>query len=125
MRYSGFLPQLLRGFGGIYLYPAGQNPTEIKEPDIPPGRQDSSSASHDPPPRLQQRGSGRETGTEDLYMEFTWPLSGDAVATLSVTKTLDADDIETLEQYFAIAKKALTKAAGNKKAAIAESTSSE
>ena len=48
-------------------------------------------------------------------MEFTWPLSGDAVATLSVTRTLEPDDIETLTAYFEIAKKALGKAAAARK----------
>jgi hypothetical protein len=44
-------------------------------------------------------------------MQFQWPLSGDAVATLTVTKALELDDIETLTAYFEIAKKALRKAA--------------
>ncbi len=46
-------------------------------------------------------------------MEFNWPLSGDAVATLTVSKKLDLDDIETLNSYFEVAKKALKKAASS------------
>ncbi|HZI74250.1 MAG TPA: hypothetical protein VFD73_09545, partial [Gemmatimonadales bacterium] len=53
-------------------------------------------------PRLQ---------TEGERMEFTWPLSGNAVATMTVTRELEPDDIETLAAYFEIAKKALSKAA--------------
>ena len=44
-------------------------------------------------------------------MEFSWPLSGNALATLTVTRTLEHDDIETLCDYFETAKKALRKAA--------------
>lgn len=61
-----------------------------------------------PPPRGHQ---GRPPAPEAQHMEFTWPLSGDAVATLTVSKGLDPDDIETLTAYFEIAKKALGKAA--------------
>lgn len=52
-------------------------------------------------------------------MEFTWPLSGNALATLTVTRTLDPEDIETLEDYFKIAKKALAKAAKSHQTAVA------
>lgn len=55
-----------------------------------------------PLPPGRQREEGR--------MEFNWPLSGDTVATLTVSRTLEADDIETLAEYFEIAKKAMRKA---------------
>ena len=44
-------------------------------------------------------------------MEFNWPLSGNAMATLTVSRELEPDDIETLAAYFETAKKALNKAA--------------
>lgn len=44
-------------------------------------------------------------------LEFTWPLSGDSTARLTVSRSLEPDDIETLAAYFEIAKKALGKAA--------------
>lgn len=63
---------------------------------------------------------GRDAPPERaVFMEFIWPLSGDAVATMTVSRSLDADDIDTLEAYFDIAKKALAKAA--KARATAES----
>lgn len=46
-------------------------------------------------------------------MEFTWPLSGDVTATLTVSRAIESDDIETLRQYFEIATKALRKAAAS------------
>jgi hypothetical protein len=51
-------------------------------------------------------------------MEFNWPLSGNAVATLTVSKKLDLDDIETLTSYFEVAKRALKKAASTPASAI-------
>lgn len=56
-----------------------------------------------------RQGQARSAGTGGV-MEFNWPLSGEAVATLVVTKGLEEDDIETLSAYFEIAKKALAKA---------------
>jgi hypothetical protein len=44
-------------------------------------------------------------------MEFNWPLSGDVVATLTVSKQIELDDVDVLSSYFEVAKKALTKAA--------------
>jgi hypothetical protein len=44
-------------------------------------------------------------------MQFTWPLSGDVVATLTVSREIETDDVEILADYFATAKKALLKAA--------------
>lgn len=44
-------------------------------------------------------------------MQFTWPLSGDVVATLTVSRQIETDDVDTLSDYFEIAKKALLKAA--------------
>jgi len=44
-------------------------------------------------------------------MEFTWPLSENAVATLTVSRELDPDDVELLSDYFAVARRALEKAA--------------
>ena len=43
-------------------------------------------------------------------MEFTFPLSGDAVATLTVSRGIDADDVATLGEFFDSAKRALLKA---------------
>ena len=45
------------------------------------------------------------------FMEYTWQLSGEAVATLTVSRRLDEDDVETLAEFFAIAKRTLLKAA--------------
>jgi DNA-binding protein YbaB len=50
-------------------------------------------------------------------MQFTWPLSENAVATLTVSKQLDPDDVELLSDYFAVAKRALVKAARTQQAA--------
>jgi len=44
-------------------------------------------------------------------MEFTWPLSGDVTATRTASRAVEAGDIDTLADYFEIAKKALLKAA--------------
>jgi hypothetical protein len=69
-------------------------------------------------PRTGQRPEGRARSPEapkrdagGEAMEFNWPLSGNAVATLIVSKKLDLDDIVTLTSYFEVAKRALTKAA--------------
>jgi hypothetical protein len=57
-----------------------------------------------PPPKLGEQ------------MQFTWPLSGDVVATLTVSRQIETDDVETLGDYFKIAQKALLKAARKKEA---------
>lgn len=44
-------------------------------------------------------------------MQFNWPLSGAVEATLTVSRQIEEDDIETLSSYFDIAKIALKKAA--------------
>lgn len=44
-------------------------------------------------------------------MEFTLPLSGNAVATLTVSRGVDAGDVATLGEFLDSAKKALLKAA--------------
>lgn len=47
----------------------------------------------------------------DAPMVFKWPLSGEAWAALTVSRPLDADDVETLCDNFKVAKRALDKAA--------------
>ncbi len=80
-------------------------------------------------PIATQAESGREKPGVKIpaptggQMQFTWPLSGDAVATLTVTRTLEPDDIETLAAYFQIAVKALEKAARQASASPPESVS--
>ena len=44
-------------------------------------------------------------------LEFRWPLSGIAAAAMSISRGFNIDDVEMLEQNFAIAKKVLLKAA--------------
>ena len=75
------------------------------------------------PPIKEKRGGGGDEGRKDRHtppptfeglggrMEFKWWLSGDAAATLTVSKQLDLDDIDTLADCLEIAKKALRKAA--------------
>lgn len=58
-------------------------------------------------------------------MQFQWPLSGDAVATLTVTRELDPDDVETLADYLEIAKRTLAKAARARAASAPPTTASE
>ncbi|HEV7595625.1 MAG TPA: hypothetical protein VGO33_11570 [Gemmatimonadaceae bacterium] len=70
------------------------------------GQTQSGKVSSTPPPR-----SGEN------HMEFTWPLSGDAVATLTVSGAFDIEDAGTLAEYFAIAQKAMKKAANARKVA--------
>jgi hypothetical protein len=74
-----------------------------------------------PGPRPESRGRHSEApqrGAGEEAMEFNWPLSGNAVATLTVSKKLDLDDIETLTSYFEVAKRALKKAASTPASAI-------
>lgn len=80
-----------------------------------------------PPKKDGQRGGGSADGKKDEHrrvsphhandgghMEFNWPLSGDAVATLTVSRQLEPDDVETLAAYLEIAKRTLAKAARTK-----------
>jgi hypothetical protein len=83
--------------------------SQAPKPDITPSRdqqggggQGHSGKDRQPPPR--HKGEG-------VHMEFNWPLSGDAVATLTVSRELEPDDVETLAAYLEIAKKTLAKAA--------------
>ncbi len=59
-----------------------------------------------------QFGLAIEKPGEDV-MEFTFPLSGDAAATLTVSRGIDADDVATLGEFFDSAKRALLKAAAS------------
>lgn len=86
--------------------------------DIPP-------TGAEQPARSEKRDERPATGrdTQGGRMEFHWPLSGDAQATLTVSRRLDADDIETLVSYFEIAKKALRKSAASQAAQAAAPSS--
>ena len=55
-----------------------------------------------PPPHPDSKGG---------VMDFNWPLSGGAVARLTVSRALDPDDVETLAAYLEIAKRTLAKEA--------------
>lgn len=66
------------------------------------------------PPNNPPAGGGKApppTTKPGEHMEFTFQLSGDAVATLTVSRGIDADDVDTLDAYFGTVKKALLKAA--------------
>jgi hypothetical protein len=70
-----------------------------------------------PPPDAESRGLKITTVPLGAgRMEFTWPLSDHATATLTVTRALEPDDVETLTAYFEIAKRTLAKAAANRPA---------
>ena len=55
-------------------------------------------------------------------MEFTWTLSADAVATLVVSREIEADDVDNLEASLGIALKSLKKVASTRAAAAAAAT---
>jgi hypothetical protein len=80
--------------------------------DIPPRKQAKSDGGQEerkdrtPPPRPD---------TEGDVMDFNWPLSGGAVARLTVSRALDPDDVETLAAYLEIAKRTLAKEAAKAK----------
>jgi hypothetical protein len=42
-------------------------------------------------------------------MQYSWHLSGNVMATLTISRELDPDDVELLAEYFATTKKALLK----------------
>lgn len=60
-----------------------------------------------------------------VFMEFIWPLSGDATATMTVSRSLEEDDISTLKSYFEIATIALAKAARAKAGAAVREDAAE
>jgi hypothetical protein len=90
---------------------------KAKTADIPPRKEPGGAPNGD---RDSHRRQPARPDTQGEHMEFTWPLSGDTVATLTVTKGLDAEDIETLTAYFEIAKKALAKAAKTRKPEVTD-----
>lgn len=57
---------------------------------------------------ITKRQAGGDTGG---VMQFQWPLSGSALATLTVSKGIEPDDVETLAAYLEIAKRTLAKVA--------------
>jgi hypothetical protein len=71
-------------------------------------------------PSAQLRKAEPDHGKNGGRMEFTFQLSGGAFATLTVSRGIDDDDVETLADYFATAKKALKKAAAANAARAAE-----
>jgi hypothetical protein len=70
-----------------------------------------------PPNGSETRGSSAAKGSSPpnapsgAQMHFIWPLSADAVATLTISRVIELDDIDTLTAYFEIAKKTLRKVA--------------
>ena len=52
-------------------------------------------------------------------------LSGDSFATLTVSKEIEPDDVETIEAFFALAKRSLEKHAKARAAAIPPNPSPE
>lgn len=75
------------------------------------GRKDGAGPKIDPLPNPGSGTSPHPASKPGARMEFNWVLSGDAVATMTVSRAIDAEDIETLASFFEIAKKALLKAA--------------
>lgn len=94
--------------------PNGSGDSERKGDD---GKPDAGSGVKHPvqeKPKEQDRPLKQDPGGR---MEFTWPLSGDAVATLTVSRPFDADDLAMLKDYFALAERVLKKAAKSERAA--------
>jgi len=85
---------------------------QITETGQPPVQKLASDTGRGNERAVIEQQSGRPGSGEGDRMEFKWPLSGDAVAVLTVTKSvLDADDIEILVGNFQLATKVLRKAA--------------
>jgi hypothetical protein len=78
------------------------------EPSEQPGAGAAGEGRVNTPPGKTPKPPAQNPGVQ---MQFTWPLSGDVVATLTVSRQIETDDVDTLSDYFEIAKKALLKAA--------------
>lgn len=70
-------------------------------------------------PQTPERGKGNN------IMQFAWPLSGDVIASLTVSGDFDADDLDTLDTYLQGAKKAMTKAAKARSAQTASAATTQ
>jgi hypothetical protein len=70
-----------------------------------------SGTSNTPAATAERASAPRAAAGTGENMEFTWTLSGDVVATMTVSKKIELDDVETLSMGIEMAKRAIMKQA--------------